>query len=162
MEGKELKNDSVSDNAYVTWESTLLEMCTLYVWHLIYLSLVAPLGSGDIIPWNKVIVNLIMGEDVTSSLKNLNPEILGNYCLVSNLSFIMKVIEMVVRELLQNIINEMDYVDTYQYGFEPEHGSGESFGMIVDILFKECTYTSTFKPHSGFQYHHPWSPSGST
>lgn len=75
-----------------------------------------------------------MGAGVTSSLKNtmvhffkwlsLNSEVLGNYCLVSKLPFIMKVIEIpvAVREL--NTI--MKWIMYCQYGFEPEHAVGKA------------------------------------
>lgn len=50
----------------------------------------------------------------------LDPEVLDNYRLVSNLTFLMKVFKMMVRDQLQNVLYEIAYLN--QSEFRPGHG----------------------------------------
>lgn len=64
----------------------------------------------------------------------LDPSILDNFCLVFHLSFLGKMVEKVVALQLQRSLKEMDYLDTFQSGFRPGHGTKAALVSLLDDL----------------------------
>lgn len=66
---------------------------------------------------------------------SLDSIILDNFCPVSNLPFLGKVVDKVVVKQLQRTLDEADYLDLFQLGFrqqQQQHGRETALIMLLD------------------------------
>ena len=61
---------------------------------------------------------------------------MDNYWPV-NVPFLNKVLKWVVSSQLQGILDEMDYLDPFQFGFKPGYGMKLALVAVVDDLHQE-------------------------
>lgn len=66
--------------------------------------------------------------------KSLDPEVLSNYCPVSKLPFLGKVVERAVLKQLQAFLNDASIFDQFQSGFHPGHGMETALVALRDDL----------------------------
>uniref|UniRef100_A0A803TU59 Reverse transcriptase domain-containing protein n=1 Tax=Anolis carolinensis TaxID=28377 RepID=A0A803TU59_ANOCA len=102
-------------------------------------------GGGGLVGWFLRIINASLEKgQFSSSLKQAtirpilkNWLILSNYRPISNLPFLGKVLERVVASQLRGFLDDTDYLDPFQSGFRPGHGTEMALVALVDDLRRE-------------------------
>lgn len=80
----------------------------------------------------------------------LDPGELNNYCLVSDLPILSKVIQQVVAGQLLRLLNDVDCVDLFQFGFKPSYGTELALVSLADDIFQEMDPVNSSEPLGGF------------